>query len=57
MPHAIIFHQQQIGAAAGGRDDDAGGARIHRILHQLLDRGGRTLDDFAGGDAVDRAFG
>ena len=54
---AVILDQEQVGAAIGGRDGDAGGAGIHRILHQLLDRGGGTLDHFAGGDAVDRTFG
>ena len=53
---AIIFHQDQIGAAAGGGDVDAAGAGIQRILHQLLHRRGRTLHHFAGGDAVDCAF-
>jgi len=53
---AVILHQQQIGTAMGGSDVDAGGARIHRILHQFLDRGGRPLDDFTGGDTVDRTL-
>ena len=53
---AVVFHQQQIGAAGRGGYVDTGGPRIHGVLDQLLDRGGRPLDDFAGGDAVDRAF-
>ena len=50
---AIVFHQQKIGAAIGGGDVDAGGARIHGIFHQFLDRGGGPFDDFTGGDPVD----
>ena len=57
MPAAVILHQDQVGAAIGGGDVDAGGAGVERILHQLLHRRGRTLHHLAGGDAVDGAFG
>ena len=32
---------------------DARGACVERVLHQLLHRSRRALDDLAGGDAVD----
>ena len=54
---AVIFHQQQVGAAIGSGDVDAGGAGIDGIFHQFLDRGGGPFDHFTGGDAVDRTFG
>ena len=34
---------------------DAGGARVERVLDELLDDGGGPLDDFAGGDPIDDA--
>ncbi len=54
---AVILDQDQIGAAAGGGDIDAGSAGIQRVLHQLLHHRGGPLHHFAGGNAVDRAFG
>ncbi len=44
-------------AAAVGEDVDAGRAGVNRVLNQLLDDAGRTLDHFAGGDAVDDSLG
>ena len=41
----------------GGRDVDARGAGIERVLDQFLDGAGRALHHFARGDAVDGAFG
>src|SRR5581483_8257111 len=54
---AVIFHHQKIGAAAGDGNSDAGGARIHGVLHQLLHRRSRPFHHFAGSDAVNGAFG
>ena len=53
----IILHHQKIGAAAGNGNSDAGGARIHRILHQLLHRRGRPLDHFTGCNPIHCTFG
>ncbi len=49
---AVVFDAQQLLAAELDRDGDARGAGVERVLDQLLDDGGRTLDDFPGGNLV-----
>ena len=50
---AVIDDADEPAAAFLDRDVDARRARVERVLDQLLDGGGGTLDHFAGGDAVD----
>ena len=51
-PFAVVLDPQQLLAAKLDRDRDARRAGIERVLDQLLDDRGRTLDDFAGGDLI-----
>ena len=51
---AVIRDADEIAATGLDHDVDAGGARIQRVLDQLLDGGGRPLDDLTGRDAVDQ---
>src|ERR1700761_8751840 len=53
---AVVFDQDEIGTAGRYCDIDAARPGIERILDQFLDGAGRTLDHFAGGDAVDGSF-
>ena len=49
----VIDHLDQIAPAVLEGHLDARGAGIDGVLHQLLHRRSRPLDDLAGGDAVD----
>src|SRR5271166_3857512 len=51
---AIVDDANEPPAAQFDRDVDAAGARVERILDELLDDGGRPLDDLARRDAVDK---
>jgi hypothetical protein len=50
---AIVRHFDAREPALGDADRDARGARIDRVLDQLLERGGRALHYLTRGDAVD----
>jgi hypothetical protein len=50
---AIIGNSDQRPAAVTQHDLDVARAGVDRVFDQFLDGGGRALDDFAGGDAVD----
>lgn len=50
---AIVADADQADAAFLQVDIDALGARVERVLDQLLHHGGGPLDHFAGGDLVD----
>ncbi len=54
---AVVLHAQEPLAPELHRDGDSGRAGIDRILDELLDDGGRALDDFAGGDLVGEVDG
>ncbi len=54
---AVVAHPDQSAAAALQFHLDAQRARVERILHQLLDHGGRPLDDLAGRDLIDELLG
>src|SRR5947208_12753022 len=54
---AVIGDADEPPTAAVGDDLDALRARIERVFGELLHHAGRTLDHFAGGDAVDDGFG
>src|ERR1700704_6443424 len=54
---AIVGDPDPPPAAAIGEDVDPAGAGVDGVLHQFLDHARRTLDYFAGGDAVDDLFG
>ena len=54
---AIVAHPHQAEAALLDVDLDAPRAGIERVLDQLLDDGGRPLDDLAGGDLIDQGGG
>ena len=51
---AVVADADQRASAVAQVDGDGGGAGVERVLDQLLDGGGRTLDDLAGGDLVDQ---
>jgi len=51
---AIVDDANEAPAAQFDRDVDAAGARVERILDELLDGGGRPLDDLARRDAIDK---
>ena len=51
-PLAIVVDANQLLAAELDGDGDAPRAGVDGVLDQLLDDGGRPLDDFAGGDLV-----
>jgi len=51
---AIVDDANEAPAAQFDRDVDATGARVERILDELLDDGGRPLDDLARRDAIDK---
>ena len=51
---AVVDDADQRPPARFDRDLDALRAGVERVLDELLDRRGRPLDDFAGGDAVDQ---
>ena len=53
MPEPSSADADQPQAAAGDRDIDAARAGVDRVLDQLLDDAGRSLDDLTRGDAVD----
>ena len=50
---AVIDNLDEPSPARLDANVDAGGAGIQSVLDQLLDDGGRALDDLARGDAVD----
>jgi hypothetical protein len=52
----VVAHPDQGQAAQFQLEVDAPGARVEAVLEQLLDRGGRPLNHFAGGDLVDELF-
>ena len=52
----VIFNPYQAFAAIFQRDIYAFGTGINGVFNQLFHRAGRTLDNFTGGNAVDRAF-
>ena len=54
---AVVDHRDEGAAALLQGDGDAVRAGIDRVLDQLLHGAGRTLDDLAGGDAVDQGRG
>ena len=54
---AVVDDGEEGAPALLEADADAAGTGIDRILHQLLHRARRTLDHFAGGDAVDERRG
>src|ERR1700691_112794 len=56
-PDAIVAHPDERAAAPLEFDLDAQRPRIERVLHQLLDHGGGTLDDFTGRDLIDELIG
>jgi hypothetical protein len=51
---AIVDDANEAPAAQFDRDVDAAGARVERILDELLDGGGRPFDDLAGRNAIDK---
>ena len=54
---AVVFHQDQVGAAIGRRRCRCGVAPASSAFStSSFTARGRTLHHFAGGDAVDRAF-
>ncbi len=53
---AVVADDDEALPAFLQRDVDAGRAGIDRVLDQLFERGRRTLDDLAGGDAIDERF-
>ena len=52
-PAAVINHQDSRQSASVRLDLDSARTGIDGVFHQLLDGTGRSLDHFAGGDAVD----
>src|SRR3954454_17742113 len=50
---AVIGYRDQGPAAVAQYDLDVARAGVNSVFDQFLDGGGRALDDFAGGDAVD----
>ena len=44
---SVVYNLDQCSPGIGQDHRHLGGAGIHRVLHQLLDYGGRPLDDFA----------
>jgi len=54
---AVVGHRDAPPTAALGDHVDAGGTGVESVLHQLLHDAGGTLDDLAGGDAVDDGLG
>ena len=54
---AVIADADQAAAAAVGKHIDAARAGIERVFDKLFHHARRTLDDFAGSDAVDGGFG
>ena len=51
---AIVDDADQPPSAQFDRDIDAGRARVEGVLDELLDGGGRPLDDLARRDAIDK---
>ena len=54
---AVVDHADQVTPAAGGLDRDHRRAGVDRVVDQLLDDRGRSLDDLAGGDLIDDGCG
>src|SRR2546430_4462207 len=54
---AVVGHPDQDGAAVPQVHRDAPGGGVEAVLHELLDRGGRALDDLARRDLVDEVIG
>ena len=54
---AVVGDADPPPAAAIGENVDPACTGVDGILHQLLDHARRTLDHFAGGDAIDDLFG
>ena len=54
---AVVADADQADAAFLQVDVDTQGTGIQRVFNQLLDHGRRALDDFAGGDLVDKGVG
>ena len=54
MPAAIVDDPDKPAAAHFDRDVDPARAGVERILDELLDSGGRPLDDLARRDAIDK---
>ena len=54
---AIVANANQPATAALQFDFDAPRAGVQRVFHQLLDHGGRALDDLAGSDLTDEGVG
>ena len=52
-PDAVVHDADQPRAAALDLDADRARTRVERVLDELLDDGGRPLDDLAGGDLID----
>src|SRR5271165_4317594 len=55
-PRAVVFHEDEIGAAIRHGDIDTVRARVERVLDQLFHGARRPLNHFAGRDPVDRAL-
>ena len=51
---AVVADPDEVAPAGLDRDLDAARARVERVLDEFLHRRCRTLDHFAGGDAVDQ---
>ena len=54
---AVVDDLDELLAAGLDVDPDARGAGIQRVLQQLLDHRGGTLDDLTGGDLVGNVLG
>ena len=54
---AVVGYAQALDAAASEVDINLRRARVKAVFEHLLQRGGRPLDDFAGGDLVDQQIG
>eukprot|EP00982_Pelagococcus_subviridis_P004608 29255-Pelagococcus_subviridis.AAC.10 len=50
---AVVRDLKELASAVLDGDRDRGRARVERVLQELLERGGRAVDDLARGDAVD----
>ena len=54
---AVIRHGNQPGTGFFNFNADMPGARVDRVLHELLHYGGGTLDHLSGGNPVAELFG
>jgi hypothetical protein len=54
--HAVVGHGHQAGAAFADKNLDTRGAGINGIFDEFLDGRSGALNDFAGGNLVDKCF-